>query len=364
LWNQLTTGIVLFDSGRNQFTAQEREMILTNQKRNRWFGILGTLCFVASVSVGLAAADDAPALPNSGPAKQVAAEAVTDAGIIRTIETQLTDPDDVFLPTALHLQQPDVGRVQIPRILSNQVQSSAASQRIATRLFGRAGRGRSLLSANRRRFSGQPGTVVVLGSESRLRLSTDAGDLLKKSPSALGVGGQRRSPIMTDTRIRGGRIGSLLASGSYYFPARQDLDTLMSKIDSRIVEDMIIIKGPYASRYGPGHTFVDFALKQSPRYANGPESHATTSFDYGTNGERFYGRQTFTGGAENYGFRVGYGHKGGVDFESGDGNRIPGSYKSRDFDVALGIDLDEYSSLEFSYLRLDQTDTEVATQIF
>lgn len=127
---------------------------------------------------------------------------------------------------------------------------------------------------------------------------------------------------------------------------------------------MIVIKGPYAARYGPGHSFVDFSIKESPRYFNGPETHASTSFDYKSNGEQFYGRQTIWGGEENYGFRLGYGHKGGVDYESGDGIDMPGSYKSRDIDLAFGIDLNETTKLEFSYLRLDQTDTEIATQIF
>jgi hypothetical protein len=167
--------------------------MLMRQQPKKWFGFLGTLCCAAGLSVGHALADDTifPA-KESSPAKtqQVAVEHRNDASVIQAIETQLTDPKDVFQPTALHLQQPQ------PRIQFDEApQTTAAAQRLSTRLFGKSGRGRSLLSANRRRFAGQPGTAIVLGSESRLRLSTDAGDLLKKSPSALGVGGQRRSPI-------------------------------------------------------------------------------------------------------------------------------------------------------------------------
>ena len=36
-------------------------------------------------------------------------------------------------------------------------------------------------------------------------------------------------------------MGQLAASGSYWIPARIDLDTLLSKIDSRIVDDVIVI---------------------------------------------------------------------------------------------------------------------------
>lgn len=347
-------------------------MKLTGCRPRSWFGVLGSLCCAAGLTVTQSARGDelAPQTAPEAPAQIKAAslqsspENAANAAVIEaTVESLLTDPQDVFHPTSMLLQ--DVTAAPIaPQQQDTTLQSSESAQRVASRLFGESTGGRSLLSANRQRFAGQPGTSIVHGSESRLRLSTDAGDLLLKSPSTLGVTGQRRSPIITDTRVRGGQIGSLLASGSYWFPVRQDLDTLMSKIDSRIIDDMIIIKGPYTTRLGPGHSFIDFQLKESPRYENGPESHGSTSFDYASQGERFYGRQTIWGGEENYGFRIGYGHKGGVDYESGDGIRIPGSYKSRDIDVAFGIDLDESRSLEFSYLRLDQTDTEVATQIF
>ena len=36
-----------------------------------------------------------------------------------------------------------------------------------------------------------------------------------------------------------------------------DLDTMLNKIDSRIVNDITVIKGPYSALYGPGSNFVD-----------------------------------------------------------------------------------------------------------
>ena len=55
--------------------------------------------------------------------------------------------------------------------------------------------------------------------EAVTRSTTDAGSLIGQSPSALGLGVQRRNPIVNDPRIRGSRIGSLPASGSYWVPA-------------------------------------------------------------------------------------------------------------------------------------------------
>lgn len=168
---------------------------------------------------------------------------------------------------------------------------------------------------------------------------------------------------MTDVRIRGTQVGQLLASGSYWFPVRSDLDTLLSKIDSSIIEDVIVIKGPYASRYGPGYSFIDFELKATPRYEDGFEVHGSSSINYATNGEQWNGRQTFWGGDEDYGFRIGYGLRSGVDYETGDGVKLPSSYKSGDLDFAFGFDLDDNRSLEFQYLRLDQSDVQLPNQI-
>jgi len=229
---------------------------------------------------------------------------------------------------------------------------------LSARLFGPGQIEQSLLSQQQRMMAGQPSIDIVLGLESLTRVTTDAGSLLEKSPSPLGVGTQRRTPIVTDPRVRGGRVGQLAASGSHWIPARIDLDTVLSKIDSRIVEDIIVVKGPYSVLYGPGLHFLDVELLKAPRYAGGFESHGSTSFDYKVNGEQWYGRQALWGGNSDFGYRVGYGHRTGNDYTTGAGAGVPSSYKSRDVDVALGVDLSPGRSLEFSGIRLDQTDVE------
>ncbi len=103
---------------------------------------------------------------------------------------------------------------------------------------------------------------------------------------------------------------------------------MMNKIDSRLIDSLIVIKGPYSSRYGPGFSFVDFDLLMTPRYENGFELHGASSLDYQSNGDQWYGRQTFQGGDERWGFRASYGHRTGSDYTTGDGFTIPSSYKS------------------------------------
>lgn len=229
----------------------------------------------------------------------------------------------------------------------------------------------------RRRWVGQERRIrypwgtseFVLGSESAFRVSSDLGNLLDKSLSTPAARTQPRSPNSHDPRVRGARSGRLVVSGSYWAPAREDLDTPLDKIDSRLLQDMVVIKGPYTARLGPALRFVDFELIESPRYEEGFRTFAGTALEYKTNGEQLYGRQNIWGGGQDWGFRVGYGHRTGNDYETGaswfdaDG-LIPASYNSRNLYAAGGYDPSDTSRLEFYYLRLDETNVEYSSLVY
>ncbi len=193
-----------------------------------------------------------------------------------------------------------------------------------------------------------------------LEIRSDAGSVLENVP---GIDVGVRTPIVSDPILNGRRNAQAPARGSYWFPARQDLDTLLSKIDSRIVQQFVTINGPYSVLYGPGLAFYDVELIGAPRF-DSFQNHGATSVDYQTNGEQWSGRQSFWGGDENWGYRVGYGHRTGGDYESGSGVRFPSSYKSRMWDFTISHDLSSHSRVDFTYLRLDQTDVEYPGQYF
>ncbi|MEO1527409.1 MAG: TonB-dependent receptor [Planctomycetota bacterium] len=210
----------------------------------------------------------------------------------------------------------------------------------------------------RRLKAASPGANAVFSAEATGRQTADVGNLLEQSKSAQGVAVQQRTPIISDTRVRGQRVGQVLASGSYWAPARMDLDTMMSKIDSRLIEDVILIKGPYAASYGPSFRFVDIEFIKSPRYDQ-YETHGSTSASFNSNGQHWYGRQSVWGGNQDYGYFVSYGHQTANDYTTGiSGFSVPSSFKSRDLFVAMGWDLSPHEKLEFNLLRLDQTDVE------
>ena len=196
-----------------------------------------------------------------------------------------------------------------------------------------------------------------------LRAQHDAATLLRDVP---GVTVDAHAPNIHETSLRGRRLGQLPAKGSYWFPARLDLDTMLSKIDSTMVENIVVYRGPYSTLYGPGLAFYDLELLRAPQYdvGSGFQSHSTSLLQYETNGEQWNGRQAFWGGDETWGFRGGYSHRGGSDYETGNGTELPSSYKSRQADVALGGWLTPDSRIDVQYIRLDQTDVEFPGQFF
>lgn len=204
---------------------------------------------------------------------------------------------------------------------------------------------------------------VVDGQEGRLRQAEDVGSLLFGSSAANGIAAQQRNAVTYDVRIRGSGNSQNIGAGSYWNPGRPDLDTALNKIFSHNLDELIVVKGPYSIRYGPGFNFVEMNLERSPRYAT-PGWNGSTSINYETNGERWLGRQSLWGGGNDWGARVSYGHATGNDYEDGSGTLIPNSFKSRDVYATVGKDLSDTRTVEFSYIRLDQTDVEFPGLVF
>lgn len=263
----------------------------------------------------------------------------------------------LLAPGTLPAQESDLD-LQAPQKRGKQATKALSADDRLAKLFGEVDQVNEL-PEERRQHAKSPAADAVFSAEATGRRSSDIGDLVKRSKAAHGVAIQHRTPIVSDTRVRGQRVGQVLASGSYWAPARMDLDTMMSKIDSRLIDNLILIKGPYAARYGPGFRFVDLEFVQSPRYRKGFEAHSISSVNYQTNGQQWYGRQSVYGGNDRYGFFLSYGHSTGNDYETGESDFfIPASYKSRDIFAAFGVDLSSTQSLEMNVLRLDQTDVE------
>ncbi len=277
------------------------------------------------------------------------------------------DAEESFFQLTDYLQDP--GTPTAPRLRVQGPPPPSQAVPLTEGIFVTEELRQRMVNQNRRRQYPWGTSEFVLGSESTLRATSDLGNLLGKSLSAPGARTQPRATNSNDPRVRGMRTGRLVVSGSYWAPAREDLDTPLDKIDSRMLYDMVVVKGPYTAQLGPGLRFIDFQLIESPRFENDVRALASTSLEYQTNGAQWYGRQNVWGGGENWGFRVGYGHRTGNDYETGSSafdadGLIPASYKSRNLHVAAGYDPTPTSRIEFSYLRLDETDVEFPSLIY
>jgi hypothetical protein len=197
------------------------------------------------------------------------------------------------------LMQPPAAPPVIPPTAEAGLFAPRAATQLVEDVFASEDTRRSLIADYRQRNVPFLGTELVFGSEGRFRITTDSGDLLGKSLFAPSVKVQNRSPAVAEPRIRSHRNGRLLASGSHWAPARDDLDTALSKIDSQTIRDVVVIKGPYTTLLGPGFCFVDFEFAETPRTGGGYQWGGSNALEYETNGQQFFGRQTVLGGAEN-----------------------------------------------------------------
>ncbi|MFN7844869.1 MAG: hypothetical protein ACK5N9_24365 [Pirellula sp.] len=178
----------------------------------------------------------------------------------------------------------------------------------------------------------------VTGQEALPLSASDVGSLIKKSKSSLSTSVQSKTPVVSDPRIRGSRAGALAASGSHWVPARADLDTILSKFDSRQIDSVTIIPGPFSALYGPGFGFTDVRLLESPRYAEGSQWHGSSGAEYKVNGNQFLGQQGVYGGGEDWGARFHYINRFGDDYYAGDRELIPSSYSSEEYLASFGKD--------------------------
>lgn len=272
-----------------------------------------------------------------------------------------TDDSDNAIPVFYQRQPPLAAQPE----LSQPTPLPPTARALSSSLFGSGGIGAALFGEQR---AAQPSlglpTETIGNAGATTRVTTDTGSLLGKSPSMLGIGVQRRTPIVNDPRVRGSRIGQLAASGSHWVPARIDLNTAVSQIDSHLVSDVTVVKGPYSVLFGPGLQFIDINLIRSPRFVDGPQWDASTSVNYKANGQQFYGREDVWGGTKTSGWRAGFGYANGNNYVSGDGTSIPSGYTSRDVDVAYGADLTDDSSVEVNFLNLGQNRVQYPGQVF
>jgi hypothetical protein len=145
-----------------------------------------------------------PAATNSAGSKQptISKPVVCKSTTIKTTAMRMTKKQDTQQPLS-----------PAPQPVQPQPSAPAASAELSANIFGTGRVPTSQLAQERRSRASAVSSDVVSGGESRVRATTDAGSLLAKSSRARGVSTQHRTPIVSDTRIRGAGVGRMVASG-------------------------------------------------------------------------------------------------------------------------------------------------------
>lgn len=255
-----------------------------------YLAVLLVVCFSPAAAADVRADDIRP--PQKLSLDQQAGSGVETNSVIASQDAVQTQPQDA---------QPDVAQPQEDPddILELDISDLGSVDAFAPKLSAS-----DVSGAGRQITADSPAANIISGVEAGTRNTTDAGTLLGLSSMNPGVYVQRRSPIIGDPRIRGYRFGQYLAraDGAFWYPARLDLDSIISKIDSKIIDDVIIINGPYSSRYGPGFSFIDIVTRSTPRYECGcTHAEGSTGLTYNSNGEQWNANQYVKFGAEDWG---------------------------------------------------------------
>jgi outer membrane receptor protein involved in Fe transport len=141
------------------------------------------------------------------------------------------------------------------------------------------------------------------------------------------------------------------------------MDTMLSKVDPGMIDNVAVIPGPYGVRYGPGFAFIDVNRTPTPRH-DCFETNYDTTLNVQSNGGQIYGRETVTGGASNWGFLGSYGERDGNDYLAGNGQKMPSEYHAHDAWGEVAYDINPHQHVDFTYTRLDMADTQIPGQFF
>lgn len=235
----------------------------------------------------------------------------------------------------------------------------------ATGIFGQSGLMGALQALPEARQAQAQSIAPVANATTQQALAVNARPDLAQaiSDEVLSVQTMWRGSVSEAPFIRGFKNRQIYAQldGQYFEPVRWDLDTVLNKIDPGIVQDVIVVEGPYSVQYGPGFTFMDIVTRSTPR---NQRQQYRSSMSWLPNGQQVYGRETVSGGTQDFGYRFSYGHRNGNDYQAGNGTYIPSHYNTGDVLAELGYNLSAGQRIEGSYRRQDMNHTAYPGEFF
>ncbi len=195
----------------------------------------------------------------------------------------------------------------------------------------------------------------VAQSEIRKANPRDSGELLR---SVNGVDAVRRGPVGLDPVVRGLReteVGTYL-DGTRIFPAGPArMDSPLSHLDPTMIENIEVVKGPYALSWGAGNMSAIRVQTQPLNELNKSIGGKAVS-GYDSNFNTFEEALSLFGKSGKVGYQISGAWRSGNDYTSGDGSNIPGDYLSREIRGKVSYEVTSNSRLTASLGYQNQED--------
>jgi iron complex outermembrane receptor protein len=197
-------------------------------------------------------------------------------------------------------------------------------------------------------------------SEQQLRQTNprDVGEMVRDIP---GVDSVRRGPLGLDPVVRGMResqVGVYLDDARIFPAGPARMDSALSHFDPGTVESVQVVKGPYALTWGAGNLTAMRASTMPLPHAVRGTLHGNIWGGYSGNLDASEGVAQLYGTAGSTSYWVGGAMRAGSDYKAGNGETIPGDYRSGEGRAKVGFALSNASFLQFSGAYQDQRDVD------
>jgi len=126
------------------------------------------------------------------------------------------------------------------------------------------------------------------------------------------------------------------------------MDPITTHVIPEEIERIEVVKGPYTFRYGP--TFggiVNLVTQEVEKQEKG--YHGKVNFGGENNGNAITTFANIKYVAEDYDVNLNAGFRDFGNYEDGDGNEVPSSFKSTDYGVQLGYNLNEKQRIQLGF---------------
>ncbi|MBP6662836.1 MAG: TonB-dependent receptor [Paludibacter sp.] len=126
------------------------------------------------------------------------------------------------------------------------------------------------------------------------------------------------------------------------------MDPITSHISPEEIEKIEIIKGPYSVRYGANFGGIVNLVTRNP--SKGEHGfHGSVASGYETNGNAYVGMAQLQYVTQKFDVAGNFGYRDYGNYKDGDGTEIPSSFRSTDYGVKLGYNINPHQRIQVSW---------------